>query len=81
MQEQKERAEPQSLGDQATIDLSIQYQAEDRQQPTQGRLKQLLRNIGPGFLSGMAGNDATAVTAYAVNGATAGYSQLWLMLL
>src|SRR5437764_9324994 len=82
MQEQMERVETQSLGDQATKDLNIQNQAEHRQKPvTQGRLKQVLRTIGPGFLSGMAGNDATAVTAYAINGATAGYSQLWLMLL
>lgn len=41
----------------------------------------LLRIIGPGFLSGMAGNDSSAVTAYAINGATVGFSQLWLMLL
>lgn len=37
--------------------------------------------IGPGFLSGMAGNDASAVTSYSVNGATNGYAQLWLMLI
>ena len=37
--------------------------------------------IGPGFLSGMAGNDASAVTSYSVNGATNGYSQLWLILI
>ncbi len=82
VQEQMERTEAQSLGDQATQDLKIHQQAEQIQQPpTQGRVKQVLRTIGPGFLSGMAGNDATAVTAYAINGATAGYSQLWLMLL
>ncbi len=40
-----------------------------------------LRTLGPGFLSGMAGNDATAVTSYSVNGATNGYGQLWLMLI
>src|SRR2546421_169921 len=45
------------------------------------RILQLMHNIGPGFLAGMSGNDATAVTSYAINGATAGYSQLWLMLL
>ena len=45
------------------------------------RFHQLLRVIGPGFLSGMAGNDASAVTSYTVDGATAGYSQLWLLLL
>ena len=40
-----------------------------------------LRMLGPGFLSGMAGNDSTAVTSYSVNGATNGYGQLWLMLI
>ncbi|MFI5273148.1 MAG: NRAMP family divalent metal transporter [Ktedonobacterales bacterium] len=40
-----------------------------------------LRSLGPGFLSGMAGNDASAVTSYAIDGATAGYSQLWLLVL
>lgn len=40
-----------------------------------------LRTLGPGFLSGMAGNDSTAVTSYSVNGATNGYGQLWLMLI
>jgi len=40
-----------------------------------------LKTIGPGFLAGMAGNDASAVTSYSINGATNGYGQLWLMLL
>ena len=45
------------------------------------RLLQLLTDIGPGFLAAMAGNDATAITSYAINGATVGYGQLWLMVL
>ncbi|TMD60061.1 MAG: divalent metal cation transporter [Chloroflexi bacterium] len=40
-----------------------------------------LRVIGPGLLSGTSGNDPSAVTTYAINGANAGYGQLWLMLL
>ena len=40
-----------------------------------------LHVLGPGFLAGMAGNDASAVTSYSVNGATNGYGQLWLLLL
>lgn len=39
------------------------------------------RIIGPGLLSGTAGNDSSAVTTYAVNGATVGYGHLWLVLL
>jgi NRAMP (natural resistance-associated macrophage protein)-like metal ion transporter len=41
----------------------------------------LLHVIGPGFLAGMSGNDPSAVTAYAIDGANAGFAQLWLMLL
>ena len=48
---------------------------------TRSKLHQLLRLLGPGFLSGMAGNDATAMTTYAIDGARAGYGHLWLMLL
>lgn len=40
-----------------------------------------LRMPGPGFLAGMAGNDASAVGAYAVDGAQAGFGHLWLMFL
>jgi NRAMP (natural resistance-associated macrophage protein)-like metal ion transporter len=40
-----------------------------------------MRTLGPGVLSGMAGNDSSAVTSYSVNGATNGYGQLWLILL
>ncbi|HEY6287413.1 MAG TPA: Nramp family divalent metal transporter [Ktedonobacteraceae bacterium] len=41
----------------------------------------LLSVLGPGFLGGMAGNDASAVATYAVDGATNGYGHLWLILL
>ncbi len=41
----------------------------------------LLRVLGPGFLAGMAGNDASAVATYAIDGATTGYGHLWLLLL
>lgn len=39
------------------------------------------RILGPGFLSGMAGNDASAVGAYSIDGAQVGYQHLWLMVL
>jgi NRAMP (natural resistance-associated macrophage protein)-like metal ion transporter len=41
----------------------------------------LMRVLGPGFLAGMAGNDASAVATYAIDGATNGYGHLWLLLL
>ena len=40
-----------------------------------------LRMLGPGFLAGMAGNDSSAVAAYAVDGSQVGFGHLWLMLL
>ncbi len=39
------------------------------------------RIIGPGVLSGTSGNDPSAITSYAVDGASVGYGHLWLMLL
>ncbi|GAC1401611.1 MAG: hypothetical protein NVSMB49_16480 [Ktedonobacteraceae bacterium] len=39
------------------------------------------RIVGPGLLSGTSGNDPSAVTAYAVDGASVGYGHLWLLLL
>ncbi|MBV9689966.1 MAG: Nramp family divalent metal transporter [Ktedonobacteraceae bacterium] len=47
----------------------------------QQRLLSWWHILGPGFLSGMAGNDASAVGAYAIDGAQVGYAHLWLMLL
>ncbi len=41
----------------------------------------LLRVLGPGFIAGMAGNDSSAVTTYAIDGAQNGYGHLWLLLL
>ncbi len=41
----------------------------------------LLRVIGPGLLSGTSGNDPSAITSYAIDGANTGYGQLWLLLL
>ncbi len=41
----------------------------------------LLRTLGPGFIAGMAGNDSSAVTTYAIDGAQNGYGHLWLLLL
>lgn len=37
--------------------------------------------IGPGLLSGTSGNDPSAITAYAEDGAIAGYGHLWLIVL
>lgn len=60
-------------------------QAVDNQEAAKeaqpGKRNFFLHVLGPGFLGGMAGNDASAVTSYSVDGATNGYGHLWLLLL
>src|SRR5579863_1564692 len=56
-------------------------QDETAQPPPAKEPNFLLHILGPGFLAGMAGNDASAVGSYSVDGATNGYGHLWLMLL
>ena len=40
-----------------------------------------LKNLGPGIITGGAGDDPAGIVTYTVVGATTGFSQLWLMLL
>lgn len=47
---------------------------------TRGRFT-WLRQLGPGLLGGMAGNDSSAVAAYSIDGAQIGFGHLWLLLL
>ena len=58
----------------ATLPAGTTPQAAQNQQS-------IFRILGPGLLNGMAGNDSSAVTTYAVDGAQAGYGHLWLLLL
>lgn len=46
-----------------------------------GGTVKIFQVLGPGLLSGMAGNDASAVASYSLDGASNGYGHLWLMLL
>jgi Mn2+/Fe2+ NRAMP family transporter len=78
-QEQGEQKQREKSSQQT--ETEVETQEEPKKHTTRPRFLQLLRAIGPGFLMGMSGNDATAVTNYAIDGATAGYGQLWLMLL
>ena len=48
---------------------------------TGGTFSNLLHILGPGFLGGMAGNDASAVGSYSIDGAQNGFGHLWLLLL
>ncbi len=49
--------------------------------PGRGKLYNFLHTLGPGFLGGMAGNDASAVGSYSIDGAQNGFGHLWLLLL
>jgi Mn2+/Fe2+ NRAMP family transporter len=60
---------------------AVAASSESTDAPSTNPLLRLARQLGPGFLAGMAGNDSSAVTSYSVDGATTGYSQLWLLLL
>ncbi len=51
-----------------------------KQKPPHG-IRGLLQTLGPGLLGGMSGNDPSAVTSYAIAGASTGYAQLWLMVI
>ena len=55
--------------------------ADEGSHTSPGKKNILLHVLGPGFLAGMAGNDASAVATYAVDGAATGYGHLWLLLL
>jgi NRAMP (natural resistance-associated macrophage protein)-like metal ion transporter len=63
-------------------EAAAQVVREDKKKPPPPKKTNFfLHVLGPGFLAGMAGNDASAVTAYSVDGATNGYGHLWLLLL
>jgi len=42
-------------------------------------LKELLRSLGPGFITGASDDDPSGIATYAQTGAIFGYSQLWLV--
>lgn len=54
---------------------------EARSNKDQSKRRGIFKVLGPGLLSGMAGNDASAVASYSLDGAQNGYGHLWLMLL
>lgn len=58
-----------------------QDKAVTEEQALKGSRWAWLRQLGPGFLGGMAGNDASAVAAYSVDGTQNGFGHLWLLLL
>jgi Mn2+/Fe2+ NRAMP family transporter len=61
----------------------------DEHRPTSARdatkkrlgLRDVLRTIGPGVISGGADNDPAGIATYSIVGATVGYAQNWLLLL
>jgi NRAMP (natural resistance-associated macrophage protein)-like metal ion transporter len=53
---------------------------EEHKTPAKGSFA-WLRQLGPGLLGGMAGNDSSAVASYSIDGAQNGFGHLWLVLL
>jgi Mn2+/Fe2+ NRAMP family transporter len=45
------------------------------------RLRDVLRSLGPGLITGGADNDPAGIATYSIVGATAGFTQNWLLLL
>ncbi|SMO39708.1 NRAMP (natural resistance-associated macrophage protein) metal ion transporters [Balnearium lithotrophicum] len=45
------------------------------------RVKERLKKLGPGIITGGAGDDPAGILTYTIVGATTGFSQLWLLLL
>ena len=82
---QEEQNSAQSTYDNTTIssDEKPQYMSKNEKPQVDPDKKPnfILQVLGPGFLAGMAGNDASAVATYAIDGATTGYGHLWLLLL
>lgn len=70
----------QSVAEKPAIPQEAKQRGDSRIVPGK-KSHSLLRVLGPGFLGGMAGNDASAVATYAIDGATTGYGHLWLLLL
>ncbi len=45
------------------------------------RNRDRIKKLGPGLITGGAGDDPAGIVTYTVVGASTGYSQLWLLLL
>jgi len=57
----------------------MQIRQKIREQIAKNRQK--IKNLGPGLITGGAGDDPAGIVTYTVVGATTGFSQLWLLLL
>jgi NRAMP (natural resistance-associated macrophage protein)-like metal ion transporter len=83
---QAKQTADQSINDDTSIPEEVKPQhassGDEESNPAPNKKNNFfLRVLGPGFLAGMAGNDASAVATYAIDGATNGYGHLWLLLL
>ena len=62
----------------------ISAQTEEYEKPGRppgNRLIHILRNLGPGLITGAADDDPSGISTYSVAGATTGLSMLWLALI
>ncbi len=71
---------PQKLASQQQAEREARQEHEQAGQQSTS-LWGWLRQLGPGLLGGLSGNDSSAVTAYAIDGAKVGFGHLWLLLL
>lgn len=78
--EQTEEALPTTQG-LREMEQGEQDKLIEEEQALRGNRWAWLRQLGPGFLGGMAGNDASAVAAYSIDGAQNGFGHLWLLVL
>jgi Mn2+/Fe2+ NRAMP family transporter len=72
--------EPQKLASQQQAEREARQEHEQAEHQSTS-LWVWLRQLGPGLLGGLSGNDSSAVTAYAIDGARVGFGHLWLLLL
>lgn len=61
-----------------SISPLIRQSAENGATKLRKALKELLGNVGPGFITGAADDDPSGIATYAQTGAIFGYGQLWL---
>src|SRR5439155_25950810 len=79
--ESKQEESKQPHPSQPSEEAGEEEQESPQEHAAHPRTLQLLKDIGPAFLAGMSGKDGTAVTSSALNGATAGYRRVCLLLL
>ncbi len=61
--------------------LSVKQTLKERVKADIAKNRERVKELGPGLITGGAGDDPAGIVTYTVVGATTGFSQLWLLLL